>query len=157
MRWVIAAGVPPAKRVALLDALANDAMRMPAVQQLARLVPRAATERARAESLLALLHKLTYRMDPPGEEVFQTADETIARSCGGDCEDLAALFVALAQLVGLRVKIVWLNQQIHGARSTTCLHRCSSTAIGSTPRRRSQARSSAKSPAHASRRRRQAG
>ncbi|MFO0562420.1 MAG: transglutaminase domain-containing protein [Polyangiales bacterium] len=113
MRWVIAPEVPPAKRVALLDALATDAMRMPAVQQLAGLVPRAAGDRARAETLLALVHKLTYRADPPGEEVFQTADETIAR--GGDCEDLATLFVALARLAGLRARVVWLNQQIHGS------------------------------------------
>lgn len=113
MRWIIAPEVDPAARVALLDSLADDATQRRAVRQLAGLVDRSAPERVRAERVLSLVHRLPYRPDPAGDEVFQDADETIAH--GGDCEDLAALFVALARLVGLRTKIVWLNQQIHGA------------------------------------------
>jgi transglutaminase-like putative cysteine protease len=113
MRWLIAPEVPPPARIALLDALATDAMKRPLVQQFAAMVTRAGTERSRAQRVLSLVHKLPYRPDPAGDEVFQDAHETIAH--GGDCEDLATLFVALARLVGLRAKIVWLNQQIHGA------------------------------------------
>ena len=113
MRWLIAPEVPPASRVALLDALATDAMKRPLVQRLAAMVTRAGTERSRAQRVLSLVHKLPYRPDPAGDEVFQDAHETIAH--GGDCEDLATLFVALTRLVGLRAQIVWLNQQIHGA------------------------------------------
>jgi transglutaminase-like putative cysteine protease len=97
----------------MLDALAEDAMQRPLVRQLAALIPHDAPARSRAAHVLELVQRLNYRPDPPGLEIFQSAEETIAR--GGDCEDLATLFVALARLVGLRAKIVWLNQQIHGA------------------------------------------
>jgi transglutaminase-like putative cysteine protease len=110
---MIAPEVGPSTRVSLLDALADDAMLRPSVQQLATIGVREDSERARAEGALAVVHALPYRADPHGDEVFQDADETIAR--GGDCEDLATLFVALARLVGLRAKVLWLNQQIHGA------------------------------------------
>jgi transglutaminase-like putative cysteine protease len=113
MRWIIADTTPPSSRVALLDSLAEDAMQRPLVRQFAALLPHDGPERSRAKRALELVHKLPYRPDPQGLEIFQSAEETIAR--GGDCEDLATLFVALARLVGLRAKIVWLNQQIHGA------------------------------------------
>jgi transglutaminase-like putative cysteine protease len=113
MRWLIASELPPSARVALLDSLADDATRRPSVQQLAALVAVRSSQRSRAQTVLSLVHALPYRPDPAGDEVFQDADETIAY--GGDCEDLATLYVALARLVGLRAKVVWLNQQIHGA------------------------------------------
>ncbi len=112
VRWIIADTVAPWTRVALLEQLARDATAAPTVRALTALVDAAADEHERAAQVLALVHRVGYRADPPGAEVFQDADETIAN--GGDCEDLAVLFAAIASLVGLRAQIVWLDQQIHG-------------------------------------------
>jgi transglutaminase-like putative cysteine protease len=113
-RWIIADTVQPDRRVELLDSLANDAMREGFVRELAALVPRSDDPRTQAANLLAFVHAaFRYRPDPGGVEVFQDVRETIAN--GGDCEDLATLFVALARLLGLEARVVWLDQQIHGA------------------------------------------
>jgi transglutaminase-like putative cysteine protease len=112
VRWIIADTVAPVTRVALLEQLARDATTKPTVRALAALVEATAPEHDRAAQVLALVHRVGYRADPPGAEVFQDADETLAN--GGDCEDLAVLFVALSAMVGLRAQVVWLDQQIHG-------------------------------------------
>ena len=113
MRWVIAESVGPATRVALLEQLARDAMENEGVRAMAALVDRAAPAFERAERVLGLVHRVPYRADPVGQEVFQEVTETLAH--GGDCEDLAVLFVAIARSVGLEARVVWLDQQIHGS------------------------------------------
>ncbi|MDP3275739.1 MAG: transglutaminase-like domain-containing protein [Deltaproteobacteria bacterium] len=113
-RWIIADTVPPPARIALLDQLAAEGARDSSVIALAELVPRGLSATQLAESLLALMHRnIPYRADPAGQEVFQSVRETLAE--GGDCEDLAALFVSIATVLGLRARLVWLHQQIHGA------------------------------------------
>jgi hypothetical protein len=113
MRWVIADSVTPSTRVALLEQLAADATTAAPVRAMAAMIAQDAAAFVRAESALALVHSIPYRADPAGAEVFQDALETIAY--GGDCEDLAVLFVALARSVGLDARVVWLDQQIHGS------------------------------------------
>jgi len=64
-----------------------------------------------------------YAPDPAGEEVLQTVLWTLggeggrtvspitnAPKGGGDCEDLASLLVALCMVVGLRARVVWMEQ-----------------------------------------------
>lgn len=113
MRWVIADSVSPSTRVALLEQLAVDAMTAAPVRAMAVMIERNAAALTRAQSALAMVHRVPYRADPAGSEVFQDALETIAH--GGDCEDLTVLFVALARSVGLEARVVWLDQQIHGS------------------------------------------
>lgn len=105
--------MPRDERMAWLDRLANDAWRGPACRTLAGRVWINAQQRLRAQSAtvgaattalaVALeaqlaVQSLPYVPDPPGEDVYQSADETIAR--GGDCEDLAVLFVGLVRMLG---------------------------------------------------------
>lgn len=49
-----------------------------------------------------------YRSDPRGQEWFQHPVYTLFY--GGDCEDLAGLFMALGKAVGLETDVVWINQ-----------------------------------------------
>lgn len=113
MRWVIADTVSPSTRVALLEQLAADAMTAAPVRAMAAMIDRDAAAFVRAGNALAMVHRVPYRADPAGSEVFQDAIETLAY--GGDCEDLAVLFVALARSIGLQARVVWLDQQIHGS------------------------------------------
>ena len=113
MRWVIADTVSPSTRVALLEQLAVDAMTAAPVRAMAAMIDRDAAAFVRAGNALAMVHRVPYRADPAGSEVFQDAIETLAH--GGDCEDLAVLFVALARSIGLEARVVWLDQQIHGS------------------------------------------
>ncbi|MDP3274735.1 MAG: transglutaminase-like domain-containing protein [Deltaproteobacteria bacterium] len=114
MQWLIADTVPPHTRIEILTQLAAQGALDREVVAFARVVPREQNETHQARALLTTMHReVPYRPDPPGLEVFQDVRETLAQ--GGDCEDLAVLFVSLAQLLGLRARVVWLDQQIHGA------------------------------------------
>jgi hypothetical protein len=104
MRWTIAESVGPATRVALLELLAGDVMENEEVRAMAF---------ERAERVLGLVHRVLYRADLVGEEAFEDVCDTLAH--GGDCEELAVLFVAIARNVGLEARVVWLDQQIHGS------------------------------------------
>ena len=66
---------------------------------------------------------MDYTPDPPGEEVFQTVVWSLGGECGrdespitgarkgcGDCEDLASLLVAFCMVVGIRARVVWMEQ-----------------------------------------------
>lgn len=66
-------------------------------------------DRAVASGALRIVQGLPYRADPPGSSDLVTAAcETL--TIGGDCEDLAALLVALWSAAGLGGRIVWLSQ-----------------------------------------------
>lgn len=66
------------------------------------------SDRKVAQALLTYVQKdVGYREDPEGEW-YQGVKFTLEN--GGDCEDMAALFVAMAACVGIRAKLVWLEQ-----------------------------------------------
>lgn len=65
-----------------------------------------ASEAVRAQAALRFAQRAGYIADPPGEW-FQPIDWTIRY--GGDCEDLASLFVALARAMGVRARICWID------------------------------------------------
>lgn len=85
---------------------------------------RVPTREEAAQWLCDAVHLLVdYTPDPAGEEVFQTVLWTLGGECGrsvspianarkgcGDCEDLASLLVALCMVVGLRARVVWMEQ-----------------------------------------------
>jgi transglutaminase-like putative cysteine protease len=60
-----------------------------------------------AACALAAAQAVPYVPDPPGEW-FQPVAYTLAH--GGDCEDLAALVVALARALGLPARVVWMEE-----------------------------------------------
>lgn len=60
------------------------------------------------ELLLSAVQLLPYTTDPSGADVVCDPDEVIAK--GGDCEDRATLFAALAKAAGYRAVIVWQSQ-----------------------------------------------
>lgn len=64
-------------------------------------------QREYAKQILAFTQRLPYYPDPPGEW-FQSARYTLAH--GGDCEDLASLFVALCRFVGIQARTVWMDE-----------------------------------------------
>lgn len=60
-----------------------------------------------AHAALRLAQRAGYQRDEAGE-LFQPVRYTIEH--GGDCEDLAALFVALARALGLTAELIWIEQ-----------------------------------------------
>lgn len=61
------------------------------------------------ELLLSTVQLLPYRTDRHGAD--DVCDPATLFRDGGDCEDRAALFAALARVAGARVVIVWQPQQ----------------------------------------------
>lgn len=60
--------------------------------------------------LLATVQHLPYVADST-PDVDEVCDPSVILSRGGDCEDRAALFAALAQAGGWRVRLVWQEQE----------------------------------------------
>jgi hypothetical protein len=99
-RWVGAAPVPSEfsvfERLDLLDTVAREASLWPSVAALAGSARRGLAGDA-IDDLLALVQALPFTRDPVGLDVYQALPLTLAR--GGDCEDLAALFVGGVRLL----------------------------------------------------------
>ena len=122
----------PSEREAMLDAIAASAARDPRVKAVAdglytKLADRLGRAPPRPELLQWLMdsvHLLAdYAPDLPGEEVFQSVQYTLWGGCGAgispltgqqkgcaDCEDQAALLVALCLALGIRARVKWLDQ-----------------------------------------------
>lgn len=129
---VIPPTASPSERVALLMRYAQEGARDPRVQTIAQALlamlsqrlQRRPTSSETAQFFADALHLLTqYLPDPDGQEVFQSVQQTLGGGCGsevspitgklkgcGDCEDLAAAFVALCMVVGIPSRVVWLEQ-----------------------------------------------
>lgn len=91
-----------ASKTEALAALASRWSRLPSVQKLA-------TGRSLA-LLLSTVQLLPYVPDAsPG--VDDVCDPAVILSRGGDCEDRAALFAALARAAGYRAELVWQSQE----------------------------------------------
>jgi hypothetical protein len=99
--WRIPDQWTPKERVRGLEAIAQDGSRDPSLILLAR-------DLVLPERMLAWVQYRGYKRDPVPGDWWQGIGWT-ARN-GGDCEDLAALFVALARAGGLRARVVWINQ-----------------------------------------------
>lgn len=122
----------PEVRERLLDALADEGARTPAVAAVAAALRdrerirlyREPETREVLEGLLRGLHELVeYTPDPGRSEIFNRAVVTLAPAHGkplseltkrpkgsGDCEDLAVLFSAWARSLGMDARPVWLDQ-----------------------------------------------
>lgn len=96
---------PTAARVRLLETLADEDAASPPLRALAARLP--ARPRERAGLALLLAQRAPFTADPSGEW-FQSAPWTVAH--GGDCDDHAEFFVALARAAGLRARVVHLPQ-----------------------------------------------
>lgn len=96
----------PQQRLDEAVALARADLDAPALRRL-----REGTERLtpplRAALILQRVQALGYHPDPEGEWL-QSGRETAAH--GGDCEDLAALFVVLCVAAGVPARVVWIAQ-----------------------------------------------
>lgn len=102
--------VPPQVRIAWLNNHAIFAARSTQIRQLALLLKRQSREQQRPllEVVLAWVQRLPYFDDRGYSERFQGALWTMSK--GGDCEDLATLFVAIALALGFRARVVWMEQ-----------------------------------------------
>ncbi len=74
--------------------------------------------RTLAAAALARVQRLPYRPDPPGEW-FQSPAYTALY--GGDCEDLATLYVAVCALLGLDARLVWITQKNQALNHVTAV------------------------------------
>lgn len=92
----------------LIDAAWDDPDVVRMVATIRRSLPANASVRQRAQAALTAAQSRAYVPDPAGEEWFQSPGYT-ARF-GGDCEDLASLFVLLARKLGLDARLVWITQ-----------------------------------------------
>lgn len=119
----VADTTPPRERERILTEMAQAGSRDPLVQQAAFKVRDAYAhwasgypnltklerETALAQFLLRYVqYDARYIPDPPGEW-YQGAVFTLA--WGGDCEDLAVLYVAMALVLGIRARVKWIDQR----------------------------------------------
>lgn len=104
--------VPPRARVQLLEAIANEGMPVAREWILHRLRiagDNTSTPRAVAEAVLRHVQDdVRYIPDPVALEIFNSVPQTLLM--GGDCEDLATLFVSAYRSLGGRTRIVWITQ-----------------------------------------------
>jgi hypothetical protein len=128
---IVGPAVPPADRIALMEAMARQGSEDPGVSWALALVQRKASvrgsldRRQKLQALLDGLHGLAeYRDDPPGElDYYGRVQWTLTpredtrvsplsglRRGSGDCEDLAMAFCAFAMVVGIPARCVWLPQ-----------------------------------------------
>lgn len=70
------------------------------------------------DQLLTTVQALPYHPDPPGLDLVCSVSDMVAY--GGDCEDRAILFSALAAANGYRVQIVWDEQAGAPEDHVTC-------------------------------------
>lgn len=96
----------PQQRLDEAVALARADLDAPALRRL-RDGAAGLTPPLRAALILQRVQALGYHPDPEGEWL-QSGRETAER--GGDCEDLASLFVVLAVAVGVPARVVWIAQ-----------------------------------------------
>lgn len=90
----------PTQRIAELARLAGEDSRTDYVRKVAAMGP--------VELLLSTVQLLPYVPDPAGADVVCPPEQVMAE--GGDCEDRARLFAALALAKGERPQIVWVEQ-----------------------------------------------
>lgn len=99
------------ERLHQLADLSEQATRDPLVRELASrarsLAGEDPTPYELARAALRVAQRAGYQRDMPGEW-FQPVRYTVVH--GGDCEDLASLYVALAWILGLSAKLLWLSQ-----------------------------------------------
>jgi len=99
------------ERLAELLRTCEAAQRDPLVREAASLARSLAGEDPTPLDLacaaLRVAQRSGYQRDQPGEW-FQSVRYTVVH--GGDCEDLSALFVSLAWLLGLDADLIWLEQ-----------------------------------------------
>ncbi len=105
-------------RVRLLTEMARNAAGKAIVCQaaydaIARYAPptspgSAVSQPAAAQALLTFVQKDVGYVDDPDGEWYQGVRYTLEH--GGDCEDMATLFVAMASCVGIPARLVWLEQ-----------------------------------------------
>lgn len=108
----------PEMRVRILTAMARSGARSEKIcaaadVALSKYLPKGfsleeADDEAVANALLTFLQNDVGYVDDPAGEWYQGPMYTLER--GGDCEDLAALFAALCQCVGVQSRIVWMDQ-----------------------------------------------
>lgn len=123
---------PPRLREQILDAVANVAATDPLVRELAERIAVEADARARpgqclsppcadlrARAILRYVQSRPYEPDPDGQEWYAGLIYTIGY--GGDCEELAALVVALARVVGIPGEVRWMDQPNHPLNHVTAL------------------------------------
>ena len=90
----------PQDRISQLSALAGDYAHTDYVRKVAAM--------GSLELLLSTVQLLPYKPDPAGVDVVCPPERTMAE--GGDCEDRALLFAAVAKAKGASVQIVWVEQ-----------------------------------------------
>lgn len=128
--WRIPDTYPPRLREQILDAMANVAATDPLVQTLARSLAAEADARARpgqctappcndlrARAFLRYVQSRPYVPDPDGQEWYAGLVYTIGY--GGDCEELAALVVALDRVVEIPGAVQWMDQPDHPLNHVT--------------------------------------
>lgn len=95
-------------RVAELERRADAWARDPRVRRVADAVA-AASPTVRAEALLRIAQRMTWRPNPPGAlDCFETLDQVLGH--GGTCKALACWLVAAARAAGLAARVVWIPQ-----------------------------------------------
>ena len=112
---------PIEARARLLEQLARDAARTPAVLRLLETCQQLSgptfSARALAEQILSLVHRYRYAPTLPGEWVPESIDEVISARAG-DCKGLTALALALFASAGIQARATWLlaptEQQARG-------------------------------------------
>lgn len=90
----------PEQKVRALGQLASDWAMRPVVRSMAA--------GRSIELLLSAVQLLPYVDDPTSSDIVCDPSEVIAK--GGDCDDRAVLFAALAKVAGYRAVIVWQSQ-----------------------------------------------
>ena len=91
----------PLERTAAIERAVSDASTARAIAPIvARIRSTSTGSRAKAAAALAFVHGVRFVDEGMSRDVYQTPAETLDANAG-DCEDLVALFVAIARAVGV--------------------------------------------------------
>lgn len=110
MAFVVPGNATPADRVAWIERAIADPSTARAIAPVVRSIRSSSVgSRAIAAAALAYVQGVRFVVEAPGVDVYQTPAETIAANTG-DCEDLVALFVAIARAAGVPAWPVFVAQ-----------------------------------------------